>query len=47
MIGIVAGVTMLSAELAVVPTAMQQANANIVMDEEDGSDTSFTLKRSE
>jgi hypothetical protein len=45
MIGILGAVAMLSAGLAVLPTTMQQASANIVMDEEDGGDTSFSYEQ--
>jgi hypothetical protein len=45
MIGIIGAVAMLSAGLAVLPTTMQQASANIVMDEEDGGDTSFSYEQ--
>jgi hypothetical protein len=45
MVGIIGVVTMLSAGLAVLPTTMQQASANIVMDEEDGGDTSFSFEQ--
>jgi hypothetical protein len=45
MVGILGAVAMLSAGLAVLPTTMQQASANIVMDEEDGGDTSFSYEQ--
>jgi hypothetical protein len=45
MIGIIGAVALLSAGLAVLPTTMQQASANIVMDEEDGGDTSFSYEQ--
>ena len=45
MVGIIGAVAMLSAGLAVLPTTMQQASANIVMDEEDGGDTSFSFEQ--
>jgi hypothetical protein len=45
MVGILGAVAMLSAGLAVLPTTMQQASANIVMDEEDGGDTSFSFEQ--
>jgi hypothetical protein len=45
MVGILGAVAMLSAGLAVLPTTMQQASANIVMDEEDGGDTSFGFEQ--
>jgi hypothetical protein len=45
MVGILGAVAMLSAGLAVLPTSMQQASANIVMDEEDGGDTSFSYEQ--
>ena len=41
--GIVAAVAMLSAALSIIP--VQQASANIVMDEEDGGDTSFSFEQ--
>ena len=44
MVGIVAAVAMLSAGLAVLPTTMQQASANL-MDGEDGADTDFSFKQ--
>jgi capsular polysaccharide biosynthesis protein len=43
MVGIVAAVTMLSAGLSIIP--VQQASANIVMDEEDGGDTNFSFEQ--
>jgi hypothetical protein len=45
MVGILGAVAMLSAGLAVLPTTMQQASANIVMDEEDRGDTSFSYEQ--
>ena len=45
MIGIIGAVAMLSAGLAVLPTTMQQASANGLMDEEDGGDTGFSFKQ--
>jgi hypothetical protein len=45
MVGILAAVSMLSAGLAVLPTTMQQASANGLMDEEDGGDTSFSFEQ--
>jgi hypothetical protein len=45
MVGIVAAVAMLSAGLAVLPTTMQQASANVLMDEEDGGDTNFSFEQ--
>jgi hypothetical protein len=44
MVGILGAVAMLSAGLAVVPTTMQQASAN-VMDGEDGGDTDFSFEQ--
>ena len=43
MVGILGAVTMLSAALSTIP--VQQASANIVMDEEDGGDTSFSSEQ--
>jgi hypothetical protein len=43
MVAILAAVAMLSAGLALVP--IQGANANIVMDEEDGGDTEFSFEQ--
>ena len=43
MVGIVAAVAMLLAGLSIIP--VQQASANIVMDEEDGGDTNFSFEQ--
>jgi capsular polysaccharide biosynthesis protein len=43
MVGIVAAVVMLSVGLSIIP--VQQASANIVMDEEDGGDTNFSFEQ--
>ena len=45
MIGIIGAVAILSAGLTVVPTTMQQASANGLMDEEDGGDTGFSFEQ--
>ena len=45
MIGIIGAVAMLSAGLALLPSTMQQASANGLMDEEDGGDTSFSFEQ--
>ena len=45
MVGIIAAVAMLSAGLTVLPTTIQQASANGLMDEEDGGDTSFSFEQ--
>ena len=44
MIGIIGAVAILSAGLALVPSTMQQASANGLMDE-DGGDTSFSFEQ--
>jgi hypothetical protein len=43
MVGILAAVAVLSAGLALVP--IQGASANILMDDEDGGDTSFSFEQ--
>ena len=43
MVGIVAAVAMLSAGLSIIP--VQEASANIVIDEEDGGDTNFSFEQ--
>ena len=45
MIGIVAVVSMLSAGLAAVPTTVQQASANLIGEDGDGGDTSFSFEQ--
>ena len=45
MVGIAAVVAMLSAGLAAVPTTVQQANANLIGEDGDGGDTSFSFEQ--
>ncbi len=43
MVGILGAVAMLSAGLSIIP--VQQASANLLMDEEDGGDTNFSFEQ--
>jgi hypothetical protein len=45
MVGIVAAVAMLSAGLALLPSTMQQASANLIGEDGDGGDTSFSFEQ--